>query len=68
MACRSRWWGQCVAHITGSDQEAVNDVVISPSGSSVFFVTSQGLVPQDTDGLDDVYDARLGEGFPAVPS
>ena len=53
---------------SGNAVEAVTDVVISPSGSSVFFVTSQGLVPQDTDGLDDVYDARLGEGFPAAPS
>ncbi len=42
---------------------SVNDAVISPDGSSIFFVTEEGLVPQDTDGLDDVYDARLGEGF-----
>jgi hypothetical protein len=38
---------------------------ISASGRDVFFVTGQGLVPQDTDGQRDVYDARLGEGFPA---
>lgn len=49
---------------TGSDEQPVTDVVISPNGSSVFFVTVQGLVAQDTDGLPDVYDARLGEGFP----
>jgi hypothetical protein len=54
---------------TGSSIEPVDDVVISPSGRDVFFVTSQGLVPQDTDGAPDVYDARLevpGEGFPAA--
>jgi hypothetical protein len=52
---------------TGSDQEAVDDVVVSPDGSSVAFVTAQGLVPQDTDGLADVYVARTGSGFaPAV--
>ena len=51
---------------TGTDPEAVEDAVISPSGANVFFVTSEGLVAQDTDGLDDIYDARFGEGFPAA--
>ena len=53
---------------TGSDQEPVHEVVISPSGLSVLFGTVQGLVPQDTDGEPDVYDARLGEGFPSAPA
>jgi hypothetical protein len=48
----------------GSGTQAVNDAVISPDGKNVFFVTSQGLAAQDTDGAPDVYDARLGEGFP----
>jgi hypothetical protein len=43
-------------------------VVISPSGNDIFFVTSQGLVPQDTDGAVDVYDARLHGGFPLSPA
>ncbi len=51
---------------TGSDPEAVKEVAISPDGSGVFFVTAQGLVPQDTDGAPDVYDARLGGDFPAA--
>ena len=29
----------------------------------MFFVTAQGLVPQDTDGAEDIYDARLGGGL-----
>jgi hypothetical protein len=37
----------------------------SPSGSDVFFGTSQQLVAQDTDGAMDFYDARVGGGFPA---
>jgi hypothetical protein len=41
--------------------------VITPSGRDIFFLTSEGLVSQDTDGLYDVYDARIGGGFP-VPS
>jgi hypothetical protein len=48
----------------GSGTQSVEDAVISPDGRNVFFDTSQGLVPQDTDGAPDVYDARLGEGFP----
>jgi hypothetical protein len=51
---------------TGSDLEPVEDVVISPEGNDVFFLTSQGLVPQDTDGAADIYDARLGGGFAPV--
>lgn len=53
---------------TGASNEAASKTVISPSGRDVFFITSQGLVPQDTDGADDIYDARLGGGFPVVPA
>jgi hypothetical protein len=42
--------------------------VISPSGNDIFFETYQGLVPQDTDGANDIYDARLGGGFPPAPA
>ncbi|HWY17570.1 MAG TPA: hypothetical protein VNY27_02535 [Solirubrobacteraceae bacterium] len=48
--------------------EAVEDVVISPSGRDVFFVTAQGLVAQDSDGQVDVYDARIDGGFPPAPA
>ncbi len=63
---------------TGSDEEPVGEelggshlikeIMITPSGRDIFFLTTQGLVPQDTDGAEDVYDARLGEGFPAKPT
>jgi hypothetical protein len=52
---------------SGSGEAAINDIVISPNGLSIFFDTVEGLVPQDTDGAPDVYDARLeqpGEEFP----
>jgi hypothetical protein len=53
---------------TGSDEQAVSHAVISPSGKDLFFITVQGLVPQDTDGSADIYDARLGGGFPPAPA
>jgi hypothetical protein len=40
--------------------------VITPDGRNVFFNTSAGLVPQDTEGDLDVYDARIEGGFPPV--
>jgi hypothetical protein len=40
----------------------------SESGNDVFFSTREGLVPSDTDGAYDVYDARVGGGFPPEPS
>jgi len=38
--------------------------VITPSGRDIFFTTTAGLVPQDVDGVRDIYDARIGGGFP----
>jgi hypothetical protein len=49
---------------SGSATQPDEDAVISPEGRDIFFVTSQGLLPQDTDGAADVYDARSGGGFP----
>lgn len=49
---------------SGGSIEPVNDVVISSDGVNVDFLTSEGLVQQDIDGASDIYDARLGGGFP----
>jgi hypothetical protein len=39
----------------------------SASGTDLFLLTRQQLLPQDTDGNLDVYDARIGGGFPQPP-
>jgi hypothetical protein len=36
----------------------------TPDGSNVFFTTDQALVGQDTDRAIDIYDYRVGGGFP----
>jgi hypothetical protein len=37
----------------------------TPDGSSIFFVTDEALVGQDTDRGKDVYVSRIGGGFPS---
>lgn len=49
---------------SGSAVEPDEAAVITPDGRDVVFETSAGLVPQDTDGALDVYDARMEGGFP----
>lgn len=55
---------------TGLSQSGDEAPVVSASGRDVFFVTAQDILPQDSDGLTDIYDARVGGGFPepAVPA
>jgi hypothetical protein len=43
-------------------------VEASEDGRDVFFQTNQGILPQDVDESFDVYDARVGGGFPQAPS
>lgn len=38
---------------------------MSASGNDIFFGTAAKLVGQDTDELEDIYDARVNGGFPA---
>jgi WD40-like Beta Propeller Repeat len=51
--------GGCVGLISsGTSEEESAFVDASASGGDVFFVTSEGLVPQDGDGAFDMYDAH----------
>jgi hypothetical protein len=63
--------GQVYLISDGQDRHSVlggSTVVLegaTHSGSDVFFTTADQLVGQDTDTQSDIYDARIGGGFPA---
>ena len=54
-------------YLISSGTSDSNSIILdaSASGNDVFFITRDQLVPQDTDGEYDVYDARVKGGFPA---
>ena len=50
---------------TGHSLTPDEHAAITPSGRDVFFMTSENVVAQDSDGLPSLYDARIDGGFPA---
>jgi DNA-binding beta-propeller fold protein YncE len=56
--------GQDLAN--SAEASAVSLFGVDASGANVFFTTTDQLVRQDTDTGVDVYDARIGGGFPEV--
>jgi hypothetical protein len=48
-----------------SKESAVNLIGTNTSGSDLFFTTADSLAAQDTDGQQDIYDARVDGGFTA---
>jgi hypothetical protein len=52
---------------TGRSQYQSYLLDTSASGDDVFIATREGLAGDDRDGAYDVYNARIGEGFPAEP-
>jgi hypothetical protein len=58
----------CVGLISsGRGAEGATFVDASSDGSDVFFITDESLVAQDP-GSSDLYDARIGGGFPEPPT
>ncbi len=61
------WHNGTVSLITaGNSPQPSTFLGTSPDGSNVFFATHSQLVPQDTDTLGDIYDARIDGGFPVA--
>jgi hypothetical protein len=59
--------GGCLALISSGKSPQISEFVdATPDGSDVFFKTAASLDPRDP-GLIDVYDARVGGGFPPPP-
>jgi hypothetical protein len=59
--------GGCLSLISSGASPADSHFVdASPSGDDVFFSTDSSLLPQDP-GLIDIYDARVGGGYPPPP-
>ena len=58
--------GGCVDPISSGQSPSDSTIAdASPSGNDLFFATASSLLPgRDPDDLIDVYDARLGGGFP----
>jgi hypothetical protein len=57
--------GGCVS-LVSAGREAVdsNFLTVDATGGNVFFTSRDRLVPADEDQLIDLYDARVGGGFP----
>jgi hypothetical protein len=57
------------AHDLGGDRAHLYKLALSlsPSGRDIVFATEQGFLPADTDGILDIYDARVDGGFPPQP-
>ncbi|MGC1164773.1 MAG: hypothetical protein WA862_01560 [Solirubrobacterales bacterium] len=59
--------GGCLALISSGESPSDSRFVdASADGTDVFFSTASSLLPQDP-GLVDIYDARVGGGYPAPP-
>jgi hypothetical protein len=58
--------GQVSLLSTGHSLTSDEQPTITPSGRDVFFTSTENILPQDSDGLKSLYDARVGGGFPAA--
>jgi len=64
-SCRQT--GGCVFPISDAAGDYESQFMdATPNGENVFFTTADRLVPSDTDVRADVYDARVGGGFPVT--
>jgi len=65
-SCKAGHLNGCVYLMSsGTSGEGSSFMDASSSGDNVFFITNSQLVGQDTDHSVDIYDARVGGGFPS---
>jgi hypothetical protein len=58
----------CLSLISSGESPTDSEFIdASPDGRDVFFTTASSLLPQDP-GLVDIYDARVGGGYPLPPA
>jgi hypothetical protein len=62
-------WHEGAVSLVSDGHSPTADIypAITPSGGDIFFKTSDGVLPQDGDGVEDVYDARVNGGFAFAP-
>jgi hypothetical protein len=54
-------------HSLTSDSTQETHATITPSGRDIFFSSTENILPQKSDGLLGLFDARIDGGFPAAP-
>jgi hypothetical protein len=59
--------GQVSLISTGHSPTSDEGPTIAPSGRDIFFTSTENILPQDSDGLMSLYDARIEGGFRAAP-
>jgi hypothetical protein len=71
---RGRTGEGAVSLISSGSSTAINEpnpviaASTAPEGRDIFFMTNAGLVREDTESDLDIYDARIGGGFPLAAS
>ena len=60
--------GHDPAGVENGEAKTEAGTTMSATGSDIFFFARTSLVGQDRDVLRDLYDARIGGGFPAPPA
>jgi hypothetical protein len=52
---------------SGTNNDGSSFIGTDGTGANAFIVSDQPLAPQDGDSVYDIYDARIGGGFPVAP-
>jgi hypothetical protein len=62
------WHDGAINLVSSGSGKGASFLGASRSGRDVFFFTTERLVGWDTDPFSDIYDARIGGGFPEPPT